>query len=55
MDQQSVRAVVAAAVERLLASQPDIFRLMPESAQTEWNLTHHRASAGPAWLVGNGR
>ena len=30
MDQRSVRAVVATAVERLFASQPDIFRLTAE-------------------------
>ena len=43
MDEQSVRDAIAVAVERLLAGQPDIFRLTPESAQTEWNLTHHLA------------
>ncbi len=43
MDEQSVREMVVTAVERLFASQPGLFKLTPESAQTEWNLTHYLA------------
>jgi hypothetical protein len=52
MDEQSVRVAVAEAVERLFASQPDIFGFTPESAQTEWNLTHHLARELSALLPG---
>lgn len=52
MDERSVRETVAAAVERLFACQPDIFKLTPESAQTEWNLTHHLARELSALLPG---
>lgn len=40
---QSVKEAIERAVESLFANQPDIFRLTPESAQTEWSLTTHLA------------
>lgn len=43
MNEQSVKESIERAVESLFAKQPDIFRLTPESAQTEWNLTNHLA------------
>jgi hypothetical protein len=43
MDERFVKDAIEKAIESLFAHQPDIFRLTPASAQTEWNLTHHLA------------
>lgn len=43
MNEGSVKEAIEKAVNSLFANQPDIFRLTPASAQTEWNLTTHLA------------